>query len=62
MTREREAEIVAVLQSILASFQPTPDQPEPDMFWLISNYNRNYPNPELIGGQWAREHGFDLPS
>lgn len=61
MTPEREAEIVTALQAIVDTFEPTPEQPELDMFTLISRYNATGGNTELIGGDWAAAHGFDLP-
>lgn len=61
MTSEREAQIKAALQSIVNGFEPTSEEQELTMFGLISRYNDAHANPELIGGDWAREHGFDLP-
>ena len=62
MTAERELQIVAALQVIVNAFEPTDDEHELTMFGLISRYNAAHSNPELIGGDWAREHGFDLPA
>jgi len=62
MTKEREQQIVAALQAIADGFAPTDDEPELTMWGLISRYNAQHDNPELIGGDWAQAHGFDLPS
>ena len=62
MTTEREQQIVAALQTIVDGFRPTADERELTMFGLISRYNAQHDNPELIGGDWAAEHGFNLPS
>lgn len=59
MTREQE--IKAKLQSIVDAFKATREEPVLTYFGLISRYNAQHPNPELIGGDWAREHGFELP-
>lgn len=61
MTEQREQEIVQCLQAIVDSFEPTEDEPELTMFGLISRYNATGANAELIGGDWAAEHGFELP-
>lgn len=61
MTEQREQEIVQRLQAIVDSFEPTEEEPELTMFGLISRYNATGANVELIGGDWAAEHGFDLP-
>lgn len=61
MDAKREQQIIAELQAILSAFEPTEDEPELTMFGLISLYNATGANVELIGGVWAREHGFDLP-
>lgn len=60
MTPEREAEIIAALQAIVDAFEPTDEEPELTMFSLVSRYNATGANAELIGGDWALEHGFDL--
>lgn len=62
MTEERELEITQTLQSIVDSFEPEEGEPELTMFGLISRYNRTGRNIELIGGDWAQERGFNLPS
>jgi hypothetical protein len=62
MTQDRENEIVSDLQSILDEYIPTDNSPILDMFYLISTYNRTGKNIELIGGQWAQDHGFNIPS
>lgn len=61
MTPEREQEIIQALQAIVSSFNPTENEPELTMFGLISRYNATEQNAELIGGDWALEHGFSLP-
>ena len=62
MTKDREQQIVAALQAIVTAFAPTDNEPVLTMFGLISRYNAQHDNPELIGGDWAAEHGFDLPA
>ena len=62
MTAEREQQIIAALQAIVSGFESSEHEPELTMFALISRYNERGDNPELIGGDWAAEHGFDLPS
>jgi hypothetical protein len=61
MTPEREQEVIQALQTIVDNFEPTEEEPELTMFGLISRYNATGQNIELIGGDWAKEHGFDLP-
>jgi hypothetical protein len=58
---EREREVVADLQAIVDSFVPSEECWRLSMFGLISRYNATGKNVELIGGDWAAEHGFDLP-
>ena len=62
MTKEREQQIVVELQTIVDAFEPTADEPGLTMFGLISRYNAQHDNSELIGGDWAAEHGFELPA
>lgn len=62
MTAEREQQIVSALRAIVDAFEPTGDVPELTMWDLISRYNATRQNAELIGGDWAAEHGFDLPA
>lgn len=62
ITAEREQQIVMALQVIVDAFKPTEEESELTMFGLISRYNSQHDNPELIGGDWAQAHGFDLPS
>ena len=62
MTKDREQQIVAALQAIADAFEPTDNEPELTMFGLVSRYNAQHDNPELIGGDWAAERGFNLPS
>jgi hypothetical protein len=61
MTNERKAEIIKMMQNIADGFKPTRDEPKLTMFSLISRYNATGENVELIGGDWAKENGFDLP-
>lgn len=61
MTPEREQEIVAALQAIVDAFVPSEEEPILTVFGLISRYNQTGQNAELIGGDWAKAHGFDLP-
>ena len=44
------------LEAIINGFTPTEDEPQLTMFGLISRYNAQYDNPELIGGQWVLEN------
>ena len=44
------------LKQIITEFEPTEEEPELTMFGLISRYNAQYDNPELIGGQWVLEN------
>ncbi len=62
MTEKREQQIVAALRALVDAFEPTSEEPELTMFGLISRYNSQHDNPELIGGDWAAEHGFELPA
>jgi len=62
MTAEREQQIVTALQTIVDAFEPSDGELELTMFGLISRYNAAHDNPELIGGDWAEAHGFNLPS
>ena len=60
MTKQRKEEIIQDLQTIVENFIPTEEEePELTMFVLISNYNSTGKNVELIGGDWAKENGFD---
>ena len=62
MTNERKQEIISNLRSIVDSFEPTEEEPELTMFGLVSRYNQNYDNPELIGGDWVEENtDIELP-
>ena len=61
MTDDRKSDIIAALQVIIDGFEGTEKEPELTMFGLISRYNATGGNAELIGGEWAAEHGFDLP-
>ena len=62
MTESRRREIISNLQSIIDSVEPEEDKEGLTMFDLISRYNQQYDNFELIGGSWAKENGFYLPS
>jgi len=44
------------LKTIIAEFEPTEEEPELTMFGLISRYNAQYDNKELIGGDWVLEN------
>lgn len=61
MTTEREQEIVKALQIIVSAFQPTEEEPVLSYFGLISRYNATGQNRELVGGDFALSHGFNLP-
>jgi len=56
MTEERRKFIEAQLRKIIAEFEPSEDEPELTMFGLISRYNAQYDNNELIGGDWVLEN------
>lgn len=62
MTSERERQIVSALRAIVDAFTPTDDVAALTMWDLISRYNATGQNVELIGGDWAQEHGFELPA
>lgn len=53
---DRMTEIKARLKQIIVEFEPTEEEPELTMFGLISRYNAQYDNPELIGGDWVLEN------
>ena len=53
---DRMTEIKARLKQIVVEFEPTEEEPELTMFGLISRYNAQYDNPELIGGDWVLEN------
>ncbi len=56
MTDERKQDVNNALQTIVESFEPTESEPELTMFGLISRYNSQYDNKELIGGDWVLEN------
>jgi len=61
MDNQRKQEIINNLQNIVDNFEPT-EEPELTMFGLISRYNSQHDNPELIGGDWVEENtDIDLP-
>jgi hypothetical protein len=60
MTDERKQETINNLQTIVDGFIQTDEEPVLTMFGLISHYNQQYDNIELIGGEFARENGFNL--
>lgn len=60
MTEARKKEVIGNLQSIVDSFVPSEHEKELTMFGLISRYNQNYDNKELIGGEWVEENAPDL--
>ena len=53
---DKMTEIKARLKQIVVEFEPTEEEPELTMFGLISRYNAQYDNPELIGGDWVLEN------
>ena len=55
MTENRKEEIIDNLESIAEDINNSDDD-ELTMFRLISKYNKNYNNEELIGGEWVREN------
>lgn len=50
MTDKRKLEIINCLLEVYENWN---EDHEMTMFDLISGYNQNYPNPELIGGDWV---------
>lgn len=58
MSKERKQEIIDNLMEIYENFEPVPDMLfyEPEMFWLIMEYNNKYDNEEIIGGRWVIEN------
>jgi len=44
------------LNQIISRFEPTEGEPKLTLFGLISRYNAQYDNPELIGGDWVLEN------
>ena len=44
------------LTKIISEFVATEEEPELTMFGLISRYNQQYENTELIGGNWVLEN------
>ena len=44
------------LKTIITEFEPTEEEPELTMFGLVSRYNQQYENTELIGGDWVLEN------
>ena len=51
MTEDRKEEIIRNLKSVANDIDE-----ELTMFKLISKYNKNYNNEELVGGRWVREN------
>jgi len=41
---------------IYNNFEPQYMMEEPNMFWLVSTYNKEYDNKELIGGNWVMKN------
>ena len=56
MTPKRKDEVVLLLKELAETFRQTEEVPEMSMFWLVSKYNSQYENRELIGGAWVREN------
>lgn len=56
MNEERKSEVVTHLKSIISEFVATKKEPNLTMFGLISRYNAQYDNIELIGGDWVLEN------
>ena len=56
MNEERKSEVVTRLKSIISEFVATKEEPSLTMFGLISRYNAQYDNIELIGGDWVLEN------
>ena len=60
MTDTRIQEIINNLQSIIDNFTPTEEKQELTYFGLISRYNAEFDNHELIGGKWVKENRIEL--
>ena len=60
MDNIRKQEIIDNLQIIIDTFIPTQEEKELTMFGLISRYNQQYDNPELIGGDWVTENAPEI--
>lgn len=56
MTKERKQEIIKNLTNIIDEFEPTVEKPKITMFLLVSQYNSQHNNSELIGGKWVRDN------
>lgn len=57
MTEKRKKEVIKNLMDVYNNYEsPNPYEPEMSLFDLISGYNRNYDNKELIGGDWVIEN------
>ena len=52
MDDTKKQEIINNLKTIASNI----DEKELTMFRLVSEYNQNYDNKELIGGGWVREN------
>ena len=44
------------LKTIIDQFDATEEESELTMFGLVSRYNQQYENKELIGGRWVLEN------
>ena len=60
MNDERKQEILVNLQIIIDNSIPAEEEQELTYFGLISGYNSQYDNQELIGGDFAKENGIKL--
>ena len=52
MTEDRKQEIIDTLQLIADNI----DDENLTVFRLVSEYNQQYNNEELVGGRWVREN------
>lgn len=57
MTEERKQEIIDDLMEVYQNWEPAPEQePRMPLYDLVSGYNKEYDNKELIGGDWVLEN------
>lgn len=49
-------DIIAKIKDLYNRLEPQEDAEEITMFDLVSSYNKNYENTELIGGEWIRKN------
>jgi len=50
------SEIIERIKQLYNTLEPQEDTEEVTMFDLVSAYNKNYDNKDLIGGSWIRDN------